>query len=241
MTHFLAALQFLTILPAGSRFEPDRMLAYFPLVGLLLGLLVALFDLLAARLWSAPVVGVLDAILLMLLTGALHLDGLADTADGLYGGRGSLERTLEIMKDSCVGAMGVVAIVSCLAVKFTALGTLPHDRFIMLLVIPAFARGSILFAVRLLPYGRPQGGTGSVCFQKRQRVMDSWGLLLPALLALSTGLRGLVLIVVFITTIAGVLFFYRRKLGCITGDMMGALIEVCEATMFLTAALATSL
>ena len=240
MKNFLTALQFLTILPTGTRFEPERMLAHFPLVGILLGLLVATFDLLATRFWAAPVVGVLDGIFLLLLTGALHLDGLSDTVDGLYGGQRSVERSLEIMKDSRIGAMGAAAMICSLAVKFTAMGAISNHRFLMLLVIPAFARSSILFAVRYLPYGRPQGGTGSVCFQKPPRLKDGWGLLLAALLALLAGLQGVVLILVFIATVAVGVFGYWRRLGCITGDMMGALIEICETTMLLAAAVALS-
>ncbi len=238
MKPFLAAVQFLTILPAGagSQFEPARMIPFFPVVGLLLGFLVALFDLMAAKLWAAPLTGVLDVVFLILLTGALHLDGLADTADGLYGQR-SRDQALSIMKDSRIGAMGAVALFSCLAVKFTAAGSISSDRFIMLLVIPALARGSVFFAVRHLPYGRPQNGTGSAFFQTRPKLMDGWALVLPGGLSLLAGLRGVILLLVFAATVAGVLVYYRRKLGCVTGDMMGAMIEISETGLLLAAAL----
>ncbi len=96
------------------------MIPYFPLVGLLLGGFVSVFDRLILNLWSQPVASLLDVVLLVFLTGALHLDGLGDTADGLYGNR-PRERALEIMKDSRIGVMGLTAIVCGLAVKWAGI------------------------------------------------------------------------------------------------------------------------
>ena len=106
MKPFIAAIQFLTILPLGARgtYAPRAMIPWFPAVGLLLGLLLALFDMLVSHLWAPPAAAALDVVLLMVLTGALHLDGLGDTADGLYGHRPAA-RALEIMKDSRIGTM----------------------------------------------------------------------------------------------------------------------------------------
>ena len=89
MRYFIAATQFITILPLGKAdtFEPPKMIPYFPLVGILLEILVVLFDQVASSLWSKPVASLLDVILLAILTGAFHLDGLGDTADGLCGQR----------------------------------------------------------------------------------------------------------------------------------------------------------
>ena len=85
MRNLISALQFITILPLGKAqsFEPPKMVPYFPLVGIILGLLVAVFDAIAIRFWTPPVVALLDVILLAGLTGAFHTDGLGDTADGL--------------------------------------------------------------------------------------------------------------------------------------------------------------
>ena len=108
LNRLIAAIQFLTILPAGKaeRYDPRNMIPYFPVVGIILGALVSAFDQAAMQLWSPPTAAVLDVVLLLVLTAGLHLDGLGDTADGLLGHR-SREQALLIMKDSRIGMMGL--------------------------------------------------------------------------------------------------------------------------------------
>jgi adenosylcobinamide-GDP ribazoletransferase len=240
MKAFLGAIGFLTILPVGDHgVPPARMTPCFPLVGLLLGALIGGFDLFAIQWWPRAVVGALDVILLLVLTGALHMDGLGDTADGLYGQR-TPRKALAIMKDSRVGAMGAIAMAACILLKASALAALPAPRIVLLLVIPALARSTPLFAMRLLPYGRPEGGTGSAFFEKPIGLRDYWGLPLVLALGLLTGMRLGVLLIVFAMTVIVVLSYYRRKLGCITGDMLGALIEVTETGLLLAATIGES-
>jgi adenosylcobinamide-GDP ribazoletransferase len=240
MKAFLGAIQFLTILPVGDHaVPPDRMTPFFPLVGLLMGALVGGFDLIAVHWWPRPVVGVLDVLLLLVLSGALHMDGLGDSADGLYGQR-SREKALAIMKDSRVGAMGAIAMAACILLKSAAIAALPAPRIAFLLVIPALARSTPLVAMRLLPYGRPEGGTGSAFFKQRLGLPDYWGLLLVLVLAAFTGLRFGALLIAFAMTLIIVLSYYRGKMGCITGDMLGALIEVTEVSLLLAAIIGES-
>jgi adenosylcobinamide-GDP ribazoletransferase len=235
MRQLFAAVRFLTILPAGQAkdFEPRAMLPFFPLVGLILGAILALGDLLFHRLWPASVAALLDVILLVILTGGLHLDGLGDTADGLYGQR-TREKALSIMKDSRIGAMGLLAMVCCLAVKWAGIAALGPGRSFFLLIIPAYARGGILFGVRYLPYGRPEGGTGHAFFQDRPVLAGIWGLLIPAGISLFLGWHGILLNLAFGGAVALILIYYHRKLGCITGDMLGAMTEICEAALLLS-------
>ncbi len=112
LTEFRTAILFITILPAGKNvaYSPMGMIKFFPIVGLILGSILVGFDLLASSLWPPLVVSVLDVFLLILLTGAFHLDGLGDTADGMFSHRPK-ERVMEIMKDSRTGMMGLVAVV----------------------------------------------------------------------------------------------------------------------------------
>lgn len=238
MKAFVSALQFITILPLGrtEKFEPAAMLPYFPVVGLLIGTLAALLDVLFMHLWSRPVASLLDVFFLVTVTGAFHLDGLGDSADGLYGHR-SREAALEIMKDSRVGVMGLVAIVCCLALKWAGIYGLESHRAWLLIIIPAYARGSILIGIRFLPYARPQGGTGKAFFDRRPGLISFWGMIPPLLLSFVCGWRGILLIAVYGAVVAVMLLYYKRKINGISGDMLGALAEVSEAVLFLTASL----
>ena len=114
-------------------------------------------------------------IFLAVITGALHLDGVCDTADGLYGGAGDPDRSLAIMKDSSAGAIGVVAVICLLAAKTAAIFSLDADRMLLLAIVPAYARGATLFGFAFLPYGRPEGGTGHDFFEKSLSGITFWG------------------------------------------------------------------
>jgi adenosylcobinamide-GDP ribazoletransferase len=231
---FLAALQFLTILPvgAGTRFNPRGVLPFFPVVGVVVGSLLLLLDWTALQLWPRPVAALLDVAFLAFLTGALHLDGLGDAADGLYGRR-TREKALAIMKDSRIGVMGLVAVVGGLAIKWGGISALESHRGLLLVVIPAFARGGMLLGMRFLPYGRPEGGTGRAFFDAPLTLPSFAGFLLPLALTVFLGWRGLFLLAAFAAVVAATLAYYRAKLGCITGDMLGAMTEVTEAALFL--------
>ena len=234
MKHFLSAIQFITILPAGKPgpFEPQKMIPYFPLVGILLGLMVAIFDRLMLNLWSEPVVALLDVIFLAGVTGAFHLDGLGDTADGLFGKRPK-EKALAIMKDSRIGTMGLVAIVFCLALKWAGIAGLVENRSLLLIIVPAYARAGVLFGIRFFEYGRPGGGAGLDFFQEKLKPVAFWGVALPVGLSLCLGWQALLINLYFIIIILTVLYYYKKRINCITGDMLGAMIELTEAGLFL--------
>lgn len=238
MKGLLSAIRFITILPVGkdNAFEPNKMIPFFPLVGLLLGLIVALFDRLWLMLFNPPVAGLLDVILLLALTGALHIDGLGDSADGLFSHRAP-EKKLAIMKDSRIGMMGLVTVVLMLAVKWAGLAYLGPGRSLAILLVPAFARGSMLFGFRFLTYGRPEGGTGHAFFEQKIKWADFWGIIPPVILALFLGLPGVLLLAGFTAVTAAILWFYKRQLNCITGDMLGAMVETLEAVLFLIVAI----
>lgn len=241
--HFAAALRFITVLPAGraDSYHPRGMIPFFPAVGLILGLILASADAAAARIFAQPVVGAIDVIVLAALTGALHLDGLADTADGLFAHKDK-DAALSIMKDSRIGVMGATALVCLLLVKYGAFTALPQygeaglSRFLILLVIPAYARSAMLPAIRYLPYLRPEGGTGSDLFGEKLKPRDFWGLYLCILLSLLSGWRSLLINAVFFITCAALILFYRKRMGGITGDMLGAMCEITEAMLLLAAA-----
>lgn len=238
MKNLRAAIQFITILPVGrsDHFDAMGMIRWFPVVGLLLGAGLAGFDQVVGRLWSPPAVAVLDVIFLAAVTGAFHLDGLADTADGLCSHR-SKEQTLEIMKDSRIGAMGVVVLSSVLALKWAGISGLGTHRVLVLILIPAYARGAILCAMRWLEYGRPEGGTGRPFFARKLDWRECWALPATMLLSMGLGPMALGLNAGFVLLVGVVMAYYKRRLGCVTGDMLGALTEVVEAGLFLIASM----
>lgn len=238
MKNLFAAIRFITVVPAGAsdHFDAVGMVPWFPAVGLLLGVGLAAFDHAAARMWHPQAAAVLDVVFLAVMTGAFHIDGLADTADGIFSHRPK-DRILEIMKDSRIGAMGVVAVVSVLALKWAGISGISENRTLLLILVPAYARSAMLFGMRALEYGRPQGGTGLPFFSRKLRTADLWGVLAIVVLSLALG-RGLLAVNAGFSLItAALIAYYRKRLGCITGDMLGAMAEVTEAGLFLIAAM----
>ena len=231
------ALQFLTILPLGpaERFDPRRAMRFFPVAGIVIGAIVSVFDALAALVLPLPVAAALDVALLALITGALHLDGLADTADGLLGPH-DRTRVLEIMKDSRVGAMGVVAVALVLIVKTVALGAVSQHRALALILVPALARSAMMVAMATMAYARSGGGTGRAFFHPPVRAVDLTAIALPFGVSVFLGWHCIVIAMVFAAVTALTLRFYRRRLGGVTGDLIGALGEVMEAALWVALA-----
>jgi adenosylcobinamide-GDP ribazoletransferase len=240
-TDFRSAILFITILPAGKgvAYSPLGMIRFFPLVGLMVGGILLLFDRLVSNLWLASVVSVLDVLFLVVITGAFHLDGLGDTADGMFSHRPK-ERMLEIMKDSRTGMMGLVAVFSILAVKTAGIfsvktGVPSFQALLLFLIIPSYSRSSMIFGIRFLEYGRKEAGTGLDLFEKPIGLKDFVFMVIPVVISFFLGYKGLVLNIVFVVTLFFILGFYKKKLNCITGDMLGAMNEITEAVLFMAA------
>ena len=238
---FKSAIMFITIFPAGKNvpFSPMGMIRFFPVVGLIIGCFLAGVNHVFSFFWQTPVVAVLDVLFLVAVTGAFHLDGLGDAADGLFSHR-SKQRTLEIMKDSRTGMMGLVAIFCTLAVKTAGIYSINtsctnFETMILFFIIPSYARGGMLFGIRYLKYGRENTGTGHDFFKESLELKNFIPLVIPVGLSLFLGAKGLLLIVVFCVSTFLILWFYKKKMGCITGDMLGAMTEITEAVLFLWA------
>ena len=236
LDRLICALGFLTTLPLGGtpRFDAMGMIAFFPVVGLIIGSLVSSADMVFSLVFPAPVAGLLDVILLAVLTGALHLDGLGDSADGIFSHR-SCEKALAIMKDSRIGAMGMIVVGSVLALKWACLSGLGTHRHLIIILVPAYARSAMIFAISRLSYGRPDGGTGHGLFERSLKGADYLGAAIPVGLSFFLGWQGLALNLAFVATTMGMIGFYRKKMGCVTGDMLGAMTEILEAALLLTA------
>ena len=243
---FLTALQFLTRLPvpALQQFEPDwitRSTRYFPLAGQLVGVLSAGVLLAASVVWRGWLPALLAVAAGVLITGALHEDGLADTADGLGGG-GSVAQRLAIMKDSRIGVYGVMALGLCTAIKLAALATMsPRLAALGLIAAQGVARAAAVVVMRALPYAGDRDsakveitpGGPSRLEVSTALLMAAWPLLLlkfdQALLGCLIGAA-----VVWAVAIAA-----RRLIGGQRGDVLGAVEQVCEAGFLLGCATLT--
>jgi len=234
MKRLIAALQFLTIIPLGKSaiYDPKGMIPFFPVAGIIIGGLLSIFDYIALNFWPTPITAVLDVVLLVVITAAFHLDGLGDSADGLLGHR-SREKALMIMKDSRIGVMGLVAIVCTLAVKWGGIMHISTHRTLLLVLIPAFARSGMIFGIRFLKYGRPEGGTGYDVFGEPLKLSAFKWMLIPVTLSIFLGWKGIWLNLIFAVLTITIIFYYKKHMGCITGDMLGAMTEVTESLLFL--------
>lgn len=161
MAALAAAIQFLLISPAFVRraFTPAEMgrsTAFYPLVGALLGGILAAADALLAPAFATEIRSAVLLALWISLTGALHFDGLLDAADGLFGGN-TPERRLQIMRDEHTGAYGVAAAGLILLTMFATLNSLPAQRWPALVAAPLLGRCGISLCVAMLPYARKEG------------------------------------------------------------------------------------
>jgi len=236
---FFLALQFLTRLPtpALADIAPrdwGRGVLFFPLVGLLVGALLAAFQALLAH--ADPLLqGALLATAWVLLTGGLHLDGLADCADAWVGGHGDRDKTLAIMKDPASGPIGVAAVVLALLLKFAALAalvkTLPLPA---LLLAPLLGRAVLPSLLLAAPYARP-GGLGEAMARAlpRRSAMLLLVVILAAVLALGGWKAALAALVVFVLVLRAA----RIRLGGVTGDVLGAAVELTEVAVLAALAL----
>ncbi|MDD1013588.1 adenosylcobinamide-GDP ribazoletransferase [Pseudomonas rubra] len=238
MLPFWIALQFLSSLPVRLTGMPapeqmGRSLLCYPLVGLLFG---AVLWGLNALLAGSPLL--LHAALLLsvwvLLSGALHLDGLADSADAWLGGFGDRERTLLIMKDPRSGPIAVVTLVLVLLLKFCALLALvERGEGLLLLLAPLIGRAALLGLFLCTPYVR-SGGLGQALADHLPRRAGTFVLLASALLCgLLAGLEGLWVLAVATLVFAWLRRLMVRRLGGTTGDTAGALLELLELTVLL--------
>jgi adenosylcobinamide-GDP ribazoletransferase len=240
MRSLAVAIGFLTRIPMPARAFGDataraRSLAWYPLVGALLGgVLVAIAWLLQdtpALLRVALILGAWVA-----LTGALHLDGLADSADAWVGGMGDRERTLAIMKDPASGPMGVTAIVLVLLLKFAALASLSMPAWPVLLLAPLLARAALVALFLTTPYVRP-GGFGEA-LQQAPRVACGVMLVASACACAIAGWQGAWMLIAAAVVFAWWRHACMRRLGGCTGDTAGALVEMIEAVVLLVSVLA---
>lgn len=243
---FLAALSFLTIIPLPRRREASpeavgRSLGYFPAVGLVIGLILAGLNWLLELVLPSAVVNGLLLVALVVITGALHLDGLADTCDGIAAHK-TVEARWRVMRDSHVGAFGVVGIFLLLLVQYVSLNSVPQSLLPATLVLmPVVSRWAMVYAVFAYPYARPTG-LGKVFKQGASGTSFALATLITLVVATAWAgvahlpffyLVGLAIIVSIWVIVVVVATYLQRKFAGLTGDTYGAINELAEVAVLI--------
>ena len=231
-----AAVSFLTVLPvANVDGSPGERLgrAYFPAIGALIGLVGGLVAILVGAV-SSPLLGAAAAVAaLAALTGAIHLDGLADTADGLLT-HGDATRRLEVMRDPRLGSYGVTAVAIVLILEVASISSMAPFRALTGLVIAgALSRLATLAVINFVPYVRPSG-LGVAAWEPKRRALDlGVGGATAAFVCLLDPLRALFALPLVALVLLSLVTAARRRLGGATGDVCGAAAELCQLSVLL--------
>jgi adenosylcobinamide-GDP ribazoletransferase len=237
MNSLRQAFGFLTILPFGSNQAPQpgdtgRAAVWFPLVGLVIGCMVAgggwIFSLFLPLNLSA----VFILVVWVLMTGGLHLDGVADCCDGLLNSA-SPEHRLEIMTDSRLGSFGGIGLILTLLLKLSALSAIKPDVFAYAIILATVVSRWLVVAGGRQPLAKPGGMAADLSLGLTTRTILI-STILPVLLVVLGGWRGMVAAALAILAAFGISRFARSRIGGITGDVFGLTIEMSEIMVLLT-------
>jgi cobalamin 5'-phosphate synthase/cobalamin synthase len=242
----LVATAFLTRLPVpvvAGAVDVGRAARWFPLIGGLLGGATALIAWTMTEVMDVP--AALTATLVVGLgawaTGAIHLDGLADTVDGFGGGR-DREGVLRIMRDPLIGSYGAAALVIVIGIKVTAIAALLDRGAALPFVVaaPAMSRWTISALAAWLPYAPTEGGLGQAVAHERDTIGLAVATAVPALIAIGALRVDALIVWAFVTlTAVWIARTARRRIGGVTGDVFGASVELTETSVLLCGVLLT--
>lgn len=237
---WLTAMRFLTVIPVPSRWcgEADhesaqsQSLLFYPLVGLIIGglLLIVAFV-------TDPFSSFLQATLMVtvwiVVTGGLHLDGVADSADAWLGGHGDRAETLRILRDTSVGMAGVVALILTILLKIVCLAELDSVEWLAVLFVPVISRTMLLVLFRTTHYVR-EAGLGSALTRSLPKQSINFVIVtVVVLVLLLLQVQGLVMILAVSAGFVIMRFMMVRRIGGTTGDTAGALTEFSEVSALL--------
>jgi len=243
---FLAALKFLTIIPLLSKREDSLeeiggSIVYYPVVGLIIGIILAALNWLFGLLLPRAVADGLLIVSVVIISGALHLDGFIDTCDGIAGHK-PVEARWQVMHDSRTGSFGVVGAVLLLLVKYVSLNSIPAGLLAAtLMLMPVLSRWAMVYAIFAYPYARPEGLGKTI---KQAATWQRFTVATAIALALAIGLARLAGISYFylagpaimlgiwviITVVAS---YFKRMFAGLTGDTYGATNEIAEVGVLL--------
>ncbi len=239
MHRFILALQFLTVIPFYKNLEVNeedlgKSALYFPMVGLIIGGCLVCSNLLLSFFLPRSVVDGMLIVILVLMTGSIHLDALADTVDGIASGKERNEK-LRIMKDGQVGAMGAVAVFLVLMLKYLALAALPeYLKNQSLLLMPVMGRWSQVSVAYFSDYAGIKKGLG---FPMTRHVTPLIFIFTTSISVLVAAYlfhyRGFIIAVLVVSFCLLYSRFFKRALGGVTGDVLGAANEITEVAVLL--------
>jgi len=240
MKGFILMLQFLTRIPLNMEIQVDELsfkrgMVYFPLVGLVIGALNGIVFILLSLVFSKFIAIIFVVLFNVCITGAFHLDGLADTCDGIYSSR-SKEAMLEIMKDSRIGTNGGVAIVFDLILRIALLNSISNSDYniVKALVISSVLSKTILVLLSYIStYARKESGLGNLFIGritlKTVSIASGLGILFTELLL---GFKGILLMAPIILIMILYEKYIKSKIDGMTGDTLGAASEISEILVY---------
>ncbi|MBI1979241.1 MAG: adenosylcobinamide-GDP ribazoletransferase [Elusimicrobia bacterium] len=231
------AIQFLTILPmkGDTTIEKEdcaRSMAFYPLAGLLIGFFTLLSYQIASKMFTGGVSLVIAFVLGILLTGGLHLDGFADVCDGFYGGK-NREEILTVLKDPHIGTMAVLGLFSLLLLKLALYFSLFLKGRVMesFLLVPAVSRGMMTVIASLYPYAREDGTAKPFLAHISWREPAFASVFILTIAYVLLGVRGCAIAAVTFFVLFGFTQWVKKKIGGITGDVLGSVNEISEVTV----------
>jgi adenosylcobinamide-GDP ribazoletransferase len=242
MHRFLSAIRFLTVIPvpgARRQYAPVQGLFFYPVVGALIGVCTWGVYGAAELVFPRTLAAVIALVSMTVLTGGLHIDGLADAADGLLSARGP-QRAREIMRDSASGAMAIAAVVLVYALKLAAVVHVPHTLMgFALMSVPVAGRCAQLLTIAMTRYARSEGGLAGACTHCSLFVTLLWpGMILAGIGATFVWLgggyvAGIILPGGCVLGTAAFALYCKSAIGGYTGDTLGAVTELVECACLL--------
>ena len=256
MREFLWSIKFLTVLPIDrrNRFTPVNIgtaMVWFPAVGLLVGAFLIAVYFLLIKWFPSSVADALILVVYIIITGGLHLDGLADSCDGIFGGYNK-EKRLEIMRQSTIGTFGVLGLICTLGIKYICLHSLIYEEvawtnlFVRagslwvsqkgtaLLLMPAIGRWTQVLAAALSAYARKEEGVGKVFIDNVRLRHAIYSAIFPIVpLWFFCRINGLMFFAIVTFVALLVIQYIKGKIGGMTGDTLGAINEISEVVFLL--------
>ncbi len=236
---FLIAIQFLTIIKIKEvKWDENfaaKSVVYFPLVGIIIGFILYLIYFSLPFIFPITLISILLIITEIILTGGLHLDGFIDTIDGLFGGKNKEER-LKIMKDPHPGSFGIIAVVVLIIFKFLLLVEILGKFSLILILMPALGRYSMIIPMAIYPYAKNNGTAKFTKFVRTKEILIATLFMILFSLIIFLNLYSLsktliILLIIFITTFIFSLIlskYITSKIGGMTGDTYGFINEISE-------------